>query len=278
MTTVTAAKPFELPAKVEQREQQPMDDELFQQFFQSLASDDGTASSWVSPDWLFEQQSVHSSPEIATPHDLFLASPPTPARVSVEEPLIGKQTDFGDLDVSALLNAPLTDVSPPIQPLLPAAAAISTQGQLPVINLFHDLPPVFATLGDSGSPLTPPAIRQIQEPQAHTVITPIPMRKRTHDQAASDNKLDEAAIKRQKNTDAARRSRLRKVLKMEALEKRVAELEKINTTLLLRAAVLESEKSSFLAKESSFERRIKDLEAQLADAHKSLAALGRSTP
>ncbi|KAI7850344.1 hypothetical protein BDC45DRAFT_425576, partial [Circinella umbellata] len=81
---------------------------------------------------------------------------------------------------------------------------------------------------------------------------------------------DEAAIKRQKNTDAARRSRLKKVLKMETLEKRVSDLEKINSNLILRVAVLDSEKTGLKSKESSYEERIKMLECQLAQAHKAL--------
>ncbi|CEI97528.1 hypothetical protein RMCBS344292_19368 [Rhizopus microsporus] len=86
--------------------------------------------------------------------------------------------------------------------------------------------------------------------------------------------MDEAAIKRQKNTDAARRSRLRKVQKMETLEKKVAELEKINASLLMRVAVLDSEKTNLKAKESSYENRIKVLEGQLAEAHKALSSRG----
>ncbi|KAI9499702.1 hypothetical protein BDB00DRAFT_745293, partial [Zychaea mexicana] len=81
---------------------------------------------------------------------------------------------------------------------------------------------------------------------------------------------DEAAIKRQKNTDAARRSRLKKVLKMEAMESRVSELEKVNSSLILRVAVLDSEKTGLRSKESSYEERIKMLESQLAQAHKAL--------
>ncbi|KAI8143811.1 hypothetical protein BJV82DRAFT_609533 [Fennellomyces sp. T-0311] len=235
---------------------QKMDDEFFQQFFQSLASE-GSASSeqpWLAPEWFSGQQSVHSTPEIATPQDMFLTSPTT------EHCGFEKQAGFADLDVSAILNTPLVDVPipPPAAPasadLHAALAALATVTQSPVQS--------------------PPPVAQ-PSPQQSPVIDVTPAfstRKRKSESEVSPT--DEAAIKRQKNTDAARRSRLRKVMKMEGLEKRVAELEKTNTTLLLRAAVLESEKTSLLAKEASYEQRIKSLEAQLAQAHQSLAGIG----
>lgn len=83
---------------------------------------------------------------------------------------------------------------------------------------------------------------------------------------------DEIAQKRQKNTDAARRSRLKKIVKMETLEKRVNELETVNSTLTTRVAVLESEKGSLIIKDKGLEERIRVLEAQLAEAHKALTS------
>ncbi|KAG2228991.1 hypothetical protein INT48_002078 [Thamnidium elegans] len=81
---------------------------------------------------------------------------------------------------------------------------------------------------------------------------------------------DEIALKRQKNTDAARRSRLKKLVKMEHLEQRVSELESDNHHLNTRIAVLESEKSGLESKDISLEDRIRVLEAQLSEAHKAL--------
>ncbi|KAI7872863.1 hypothetical protein BDF14DRAFT_1749517 [Spinellus fusiger] len=78
------------------------------------------------------------------------------------------------------------------------------------------------------------------------------------------------AIKRQKNTNAARRSRLRKVEKMETLEHQVYALEEKNTHLLLRLAVLDSEKSTLISTATSFENRISELEAQLAHVYQTL--------
>lgn len=90
--------------------------------------------------------------------------------------------------------------------------------------------------------------------------------------AMTDKEQDEIALKRQRNTDAARRSRLKKLLKMEALEKRVNELEGDNTRLTTRVAVLESEKSGLESKDKELQERIRVLEEQLAEAHRALTA------
>ena len=302
--------------KVTKQEQEEnikkMDDQLFQQFFQALASDPVPASteassststfivdklqqqqqqqqdqSWLSsPEWSFAmgtgQQSVHSTPEIATPQDMFLTSPTT------EHVAFDKPGFIADLDVSALLSSSLFDV--PQQEQV-AASPVSTAASTPAPaaaaaggNDFHAALAALATV--TQSPVVQPAVQeQEQSKSTATATSPVidvtptfSARKRKSDEVSEYNMspADEAAIKRQKNTDAARRSRLRKAMRMDSLEKRVSDLEKTNTTLLLRAAVLESEKSSLLAKEASYEQRIKALEAQLAQAHHSLAGLGSS--
>lgn len=85
-----------------------------------------------------------------------------------------------------------------------------------------------------------------------------------------DNTQDLVALKRQRNTDAARRSRQRKAQKMDSLEKRVMDLEAENERLRLRAAVAESERANVEAKEKRSRVRILELERQLADTHKAL--------
>ena len=81
---------------------------------------------------------------------------------------------------------------------------------------------------------------------------------------------DDVATKRQRNTDAARRSRMRKAQRMEQLEKRVNSLEISNEHLRLRAAVLESERKVALAKQKKSLERISFLEKQLSEAHDAL--------
>ncbi|KAJ2340051.1 hypothetical protein GGF43_006498, partial [Coemansia sp. RSA 2618] len=65
-----------------------------------------------------------------------------------------------------------------------------------------------------------------------------------HEQTGDDEGLDAAALKRKKNTDAARRSRMRKILRIETLEGRVSDLETENAQLMQRIAQLEAEKAT----------------------------------
>ncbi|KAJ1806182.1 hypothetical protein LPJ77_003776 [Coemansia sp. RSA 2523] len=62
--------------------------------------------------------------------------------------------------------------------------------------------------------------------------------------SGDEDGLDAAALKRKKNTDAARRSRMRKILRIETLEGRVSDLETENAQLLQRIAQLEAERLS----------------------------------
>jgi predicted nucleic acid-binding Zn-ribbon protein len=116
------------------------------------------------------------------------------------------------------------------------------------------------------------------------MVLPVPTYtgKRTRDSGRSNScstvssgsdEPDEISLKRQKNTDAARRSRLKKLVKMETLEKQVSDLEVENSKLNTRVAVLESEKNGLEAKERSLEDRVRNLEAQLAEAHKALTSI-----
>ncbi|CAG8561378.1 5635_t:CDS:1 [Cetraspora pellucida] len=97
-------------------------------------------------------------------------------------------------------------------------------------------------------------------------------RKRSESEIDKDPEIisEELAIKRAKNTDAARRSRLRKVMKMESLEKQVNELKTENSDLQTRIAVLESEKKGLEEKNIDKDNRIRLLEQQLAEAHERL--------
>ncbi|KAI7834355.1 hypothetical protein BX661DRAFT_196090 [Kickxella alabastrina] len=68
-----------------------------------------------------------------------------------------------------------------------------------------------------------------------------------------DDNVDAAALKRKKNTDAARRSRMRKILRIETLEGRVSELETENTKLAQMVAALESEKAAMAQRMAQME-------------------------
>ncbi|KAJ9071962.1 hypothetical protein DSO57_1032069 [Entomophthora muscae] len=80
---------------------------------------------------------------------------------------------------------------------------------------------------------------------------------------------DMVARKRRQNTMAARRSRMRKVAKLEDLERTVSQLEKDKIQLETRLAVMESEKLNANQRAQENLDRIRTLEAQLLEAYKS---------
>ncbi|TPX65315.1 hypothetical protein SpCBS45565_g05301 [Spizellomyces sp. 'palustris'] len=83
---------------------------------------------------------------------------------------------------------------------------------------------------------------------------------------------DELALKRRRNTEAARRSRERKAVRLSTLENQVAQLEALNSSMSLKLAVVEKERAIFAAREAELNRRIASLEASLREAHDALMA------
>lgn len=76
--------------------------------------------------------------------------------------------------------------------------------------------------------------------------------------------------KRQRNTDAARRSRLRKALKLQSLENEVSELKAENITLAGQVSSLEARQAEFASREQTLKTRIQELESQLRGAQARL--------
>ncbi|KAI9480488.1 MAG: hypothetical protein EXX96DRAFT_594730 [Benjaminiella poitrasii] len=275
-------------------------DDVFAQLYQALTPPTSTADASMFDEWLKQDflsdynnsstSSSSSSPppsELATPLDHFLS--PTAVSLKTERPACIFDTSV-DLDVSAILNSPpttellsntsantsatATPVVTPITPVPTAAMDVTQQ----MSHLIADLPAALAALAAIAAPATTAATPAVS-PAVKSATTPTFSTRRstttstTKKRALEDiDPTDDAAVKRQKNTDAARRSRLRKMQKMEALETRVSDLEKLNAGLLMRVAVLDSEKTNLKAKESSYESRIKCLEEQLAEAHKALSS------
>ncbi|KAI9279307.1 hypothetical protein BY458DRAFT_487946 [Sporodiniella umbellata] len=105
---------------------------------------------------------------------------------------------------------------------------------------------------------------EVKEEPEPKLSRPLPkprgIRKLPEPEPSEDGTIDEDVLKRRKNTDAARRSRLKKLLKVDQLETQVAELQAENAKLVLSNAVLESEKKSLNAKEMEYKRRINYLE------------------
>ncbi|KAG0203321.1 hypothetical protein BGX28_004378 [Mortierella sp. GBA30] len=84
------------------------------------------------------------------------------------------------------------------------------------------------------------------------------------------SEMDEVALKRAKNTDAARRSRHKKLVKMEGLEQRVAELEVENSMFETKLNEVELERSLLADKDQMQQARIQELERMLAAVREKL--------
>lgn len=82
--------------------------------------------------------------------------------------------------------------------------------------------------------------------------------------------MDETALKRAKNTDAARRSRHKKLVKMEGLEQRVAELEVENSMFETKLNEVELERSLLADKDQMQQARIQELERMLTSVREKM--------
>ncbi|KAG0342051.1 hypothetical protein BG004_005775 [Podila humilis] len=145
--------------------------------------------------------------------------------------------------------------------------------------------------GSSVQPLTPslPTLSSVSSPSISSPPSPVetsadvPTTSSPHTATAKkvsspkkrssssmEEESEEVLAKRAKNTDAARRSRMKKVVKLETLEVKVQELETTNNRLNMRIAILETEKNNFLIKEAEQAARIAQLEAKVIEAHLAL--------
>lgn len=123
---------------------------------------------------------------------------------------------------------------------------------------------------------TPAMIIPKSEPLEQSEIIPVmrassssPSKKRA---SSPDDEPEEVILKRAKNTDAARRSRMKKLLRLESLENKVSDLESTNNRLTMKVAILETEKNGHLVREAEQATRIAQLEAKLAEAHAALTS------
>lgn len=105
-------------------------------------------------------------------------------------------------------------------------------------------------------------VAKIEEEPTQEVATFDPIPRITED--------DLKAIKRQKNTESARRSRKRKQETLQSLESKISELQQSNSSLSLKVAVLESERKIWIKREDEFESRVQMLQNQLNQAHQML--------
>ena len=84
------------------------------------------------------------------------------------------------------------------------------------------------------------------------------------------SEMDEVSLKRAKNTDAARRSRHKKLVRTECLEQRVAELEVENSMFESKLNEVELERSLLAEKDHMQQARIQELELLLTSVREKL--------
>lgn len=223
----------------------------------------GDLSSAFSP-----LSSSNASP-LVTPSDMFEKSPVLDAEMAFF-PDLNKASD-------AIRSTPSSNVKS--EPQIPTAALVAQLAAAGAFNIpwgtepasqqvpLHPIDP----LQQAAAIAAAQAAADFRLAKANPLSQPPTMaaKRKTVDLEEVDP-TDEVAFKRAKNTDAARRSRMKKLLKMEGLERRVADLEAENSKLVLKVAVLESEKTGGDAREQEYERRIKRLEDQLREAHKAV--------
>ncbi|KAF9935475.1 hypothetical protein BGZ67_003425 [Mortierella alpina] len=120
---------------------------------------------------------------------------------------------------------------------------------------------------------TPAVSRSVSvSPSPESSPAPVKVKGSKKRKLTPEEEAEEIVAKRAKNTDAARRSRMKKLIKLEGLEAKVSDLESANNALNMKIAILETEKNGFVTKDAEQTARIAQLEAQLAEAHAALTS------
>ncbi|KAJ3099689.1 hypothetical protein HDU97_002858 [Phlyctochytrium planicorne] len=150
------------------------------------------------------------------------------------------------------------------------ASSVSPAPEVAPPSTFVALAPAYVT------PVLPAPAKKAAPIVKASTVTPAPapaaakkttVKKRA---ASEESEDEEVVLKRMKNTEAARRSRARKLARLECLEGEVSALEHDKATLLVRLAVLESEQATFAQREADLNKRITQLELQLAESHRAM--------
>lgn len=198
-----------------------------------------------------------------------LMAPPTPAQMMMASPPISECTPRMDplLDLSTPLMKyePLSPVeTPKIEPQDISKSSIDLQPFIKALTLLGSIQYQQQDIKNNSN-----NSNNNNNSNSNNDDISNNYNKRERSESIDDSQ-DLVVLKRQRNTDAARRSRLRKAQKMDSLEKRVLDLEAENERLRLRAAVAESDRANIEAKEKRSRVRVLELERQLADTHKAL--------
>ncbi|KAG0018102.1 hypothetical protein BGZ81_010393 [Podila clonocystis] len=230
----------------------------------ALLGGDETSSVAPSPSTISEESPllelenlVGTGPSLFEPSSLGPSNVPT---LSLPQPpissLVSNTTSFNALQrAAAELNIPWSE-------------ELGLAYMARVQSTSVEVPSVLSSVTPSPSPLASPVVSSVAAPK---IVSPATTTTSNKKRAASvEDESEEVLAKRAKNTDAARRSRLKKLVKLETLEVKVHELEATNNRLNMRIAVLETEKNNFLIKDAEQAARIAQLEAKVVEAHLAL--------
>ncbi|KAG0199289.1 hypothetical protein BGX28_007418 [Mortierella sp. GBA30] len=267
--------------------------------FGALSSDESSISS--SPFSALEDSPVlgfesFGSAAIPSLFDLSVAFPAlsassdmpvSPVEIKASLPTVPALTSTAVQQAAAALNIPWSaelESAVMAQAALGAAAASATPLALP-LPVSVPVPqtmasPVLAPKAEpeeKGFPsvASSPSREVSASPEASESVTPgtpVKVKGSKKRKLTPEEEAEEVIAKRAKNTDAARRSRLKKLIKLEGLEAKVSDLESANSALNMKIAILETEKNGFIAKDAEQTARIAQLEAQLAEAHAALTS------
>jgi len=236
------------------------------------------ASSMTTPSLIYDvstPQDLNDSPLFNAP---FMSSPSL-------DPAVGFFPDLtNDHNTSNTTTRPLVQLSSVPSPSVPSVPSVNIPWTTDVANSSsndNDIrssstsPSVLSSFSNVGSPVISSNTVSSASTSPLTTSLRTRSRKRSSNEVDKDPQImaDELAMKRAKNTDAARRSRLRKVKKMESLEKEVTLLKNENIELQTRIAVLESEKKGLEDKNAEKDARVKMMEQRLTEAHDRLVKI-----
>ncbi|KAF9388028.1 hypothetical protein CPC16_006731 [Podila verticillata] len=272
--------------------------------FTPASGQDGSGfDEWLAADLQFGTLSGDDSSSLtSSPYSTLDDSPVLgfESFADVNSSLFDMPLSFGNefLAPTSIATAPLplpvkpTPIAAPIAPIAPVAplttAAVQQAAAALNIPWSRDLElAVMAQAASSGTTVLPVAVIPKVEPveQTFNLVASTPMltaasmavslsetRPKCNKRRAisPEEEQDEIVAKRAKNTDAARRSRMKKLIRLEGLEAKVSDLETAHTKMTLKVAILETEKSNFISKEAEQNIRIAQLEAKLAEAHAAL--------
>jgi hypothetical protein len=241
-----------------------------------------TTPSMTTPSLVFDgPQDLNDSPLFNAP---FTASPSL-------EPALGFFPDLTDAEtrpyiqvaIAPSVTIPVDDTSPittipgSLSPALniPWSTDVSNSSTDILQNVSSASPSIlssFTSFTSDSSNSSSTVVSTTSSPSMNLPVKSTTRNKRSIRAVDKDPQIvaDELAVKRAKNTKAARRSRLRKLMKMNSLEQQVTDLKTENNDLQTRIAVLESQNKGLEEKNSEKDARVKMLEQQLTEAHERL--------